>query len=338
MNKKINKKTYKWLCLVLLLAALAGLVCFALRAQRRADTETVENAGKALNGVASPTTLSNGSQTARLRSGMDTLLLIGTDRIDGKDGTSPDDSYNFNYDLADFLVLLAFDHNARTVQPLQINRDTMAEVPWIALNGGLGGYETEQITYAHTYGTGGRDSCENTTLAVSKLLFDAPVNRYVSVTMDAVPLVNDLVGGVTIECREAIPQLGEEYVPGALVTLRGQNALRFLRYRDTSLTDSNLQRMERHRAYLQAFLPQARKAMAADDALVMKALDRVGEYLVSDMSGNELAQYVSLLDTYELLPVLTYDGRYELGEYAEFYADPASLWDCVTAAFCEPAK
>ena len=28
-------------------------------------------------------------------------------------------------------------------------------------------------------------------------------------------------------------------------------------------------------------------------------------------------------------------GSYELGEYAEFYAAPDSVWECITAALCE---
>ena len=335
MVKKKTEKSLKTVLALLLLLVAAALVFFALRAQRQADEEEVENAGKVLTAETAPAVLTNGAKTARLRHGVDTLLLIGTDRIDGKEGTSPEDGYSFNYDLADFLVLLVFDNNARTVQPLQLNRDTMAEVPWIALNGGLGGYETEQITYAHTYGSGGQDSCENTALAVSRFLFDAPVDGYIALTMDSVPIINDLVGSVTIECRDTIPALGEEYVPGAVITLKGKNALRYLRYRDTDLTDSNLARMERHRTYLEAFIPQAKKAVAKDESFVMKALDKLGDYLVSGLTGNEIAECVSRLDDYEILPVLTYAGTYELGEYAEYYADPDSVWDCVTRALCE---
>lgn len=332
---KTSKKNHKGILLALLLVVAAALVFFALLAQRRANAEQVENAGKVLTAETPSKTLSNGTDTAALRHGTDTLLLIGTDRIEGKNGTDPEDGYLFNYDLSDFLIFLVFDNNAKTVQPIQLNRDTMTEVPWIALNGGLGGYETEQLAYAHTYGTGGKDSCENTALAVSKFLYDAPVDSYISITMDAVSILNDIVGGVTIECADTIPGLGEEYVPGAVITLKGDNALRYLRYRDTALTDSNLGRMERHRSYLEAFAAQAKKALEKDEGLVFRALDKAGEYIVSNMSANELSESVSRMDTYTLLPVMTYDGSYELGQYAEFYADPTSVWTCVTEALCE---
>lgn len=310
------------------------LVFFVVQAQKKTASEVVENAGQVLNVETSSGVLTNGTETARLRYGTDTLLIIGTDRIEGKDGTSPKDGYSFNYDLADFLVLLVIDNYSKTVQPIQINRDTVTKVPWIAINGGLGGFETEQITYAHTYGSGGKDSCENTALAVSKFLFEVPIDRYISITMDAVPIVNDLVGGVTIECQDSIPSLGEEYVPGALITLKGRDALRFLRYRDRSLTDSNMKRMERHRLYLEAFAPQAKKAIEKDESVVLKILEKTEDYIVSDMSGNEITDTVTKLDTYEILPSISYAGTYKQGEYAEFYADMDSVWECVTEALC----
>ena len=65
--------------------------------------------------------------------------------------------------------------------------------------------------------------------------------------MDAVPLLNDLVGGVTVKLEDDIPQLGPAYRKGESVTLRGKEALRFVRYRDTSLLDDNLRRMGHHR-------------------------------------------------------------------------------------------
>ena len=104
------------------------------------------------------------------------LLLIGTDNfVDDAKQNSVEAFYNSN--LADFLVILAFDHSRKTITPFQICRDTMCEVPWLSVNGLVGGTEFEQITYAHTYGSGKEDSCENTRNAVSSLLYELPLDH-----------------------------------------------------------------------------------------------------------------------------------------------------------------
>ena len=322
--------------MVLLIALLlGGLVFFVGRAQKEADAEVIGEAGKVINADAPTTLLAYGDRQYKVRHGLDAVLLIGTDDIEGKAGTKPEDNYNYNYNLADFLILLVIDDNARTVQPIQINRDTMAEVPWIGLNGKKGGYQVEQITFAHTYGNGVEDSCENTVDAVSRFLFEAPIDRYMAVTMDAVPIVNDLVGGVTIRCPGNISELGDEYTDGAVITLKGFNALRFVRYRDTSTTASNVARLDRHRVYLEAFLPQAKKAFEKNSQLVLDALETLDPYLVTDMSGNEISELVNRMNQYDILPAATYKGTYQLGTYAEFYADNASVWEIVKDAYCE---
>ena len=232
---------------------------------------------------------------------------------------------------------LVFDHSAHTVTPFQINRDTMCDVPWLSVNGLVGGTQWEQITFAHTYGTGKEDSCVNTRNAVSSLLYDVPIDNFFSFTMDAVPLMNDAVGGVTVTLDEDIPALGPEYVRGASVTLRGQEALRFVRWRDTEQLDSNQPRMARHRLYLQAFTDAARAAMSADEELVTKLFKAAEPFLCTDLTVEQIADISAALRDYTVLPVVTPNGQYVMGEdYAEFYLDEASLAECVKSAFCSP--
>ena len=62
---------------------------------------------------------------------LDTVLLIGTDS-EGKVYESV--SYN-NSNKADFIALLVFDNNTKTCNVLQINRDTIAEIPVLGITG-----------------------------------------------------------------------------------------------------------------------------------------------------------------------------------------------------------
>ena len=218
--------------------------------------------------------------------------------------------------------------------PFQFNRDTICEVPWLDENGKTGGWKAEHLAYAHTYGTGKEDSCANTVNAVRKLIWEAPVDHYYAFTMDAVPLLNDLVGGVTITLDQDIPDLGAEYVKGAEITLKGTKALRFIRYRE-HIGGSNYLRMQRHRLYLAAFLNAARAAVAENQDLVLDAFKKVDSFICTDMTVNSLSEMVDQLCEYEMLDVVTPSGDIVPGEENyEFYPHEDSLWNCVYTAYC----
>ena len=328
-----NRKGKTALIILLLIIALL-LILLVWQQQKKADSEKIADAGKVLSAEEKPTFLEHRGKKYQIRHGLDTVLLIGTDDIEGKAGPSPEDGNYYNYDLADFLVLLVVDNEAGTVRPIQINRDTMTEVPWLSVNGLVGGTNEEQICFAHTYGSGGEDSCRNTVNTVSAFLCGAPIDGYISVTMDAIPILNDLIGGVTVSLAEDLPSLGDGYTKGTAVTLKGQNALKFVRYRDTERTDSNMQRMGRHRQYMDAFLQQARSAVQKDADIAYKALEKTEGTLITEMSGNAVAELTERICDYEVLPVSTYSGTYTLGEFAEFYADEEAVWESVREAYC----
>ena len=263
-----------------------------------------------------------------LKRNTNSLLLIGTDNF--IDDEKQHEGLNYNFNLADFLVVLVFDHSAKTIIPFQICRDTMCEVPVTS-----GGTQRMQITLAHTYGSGGKDSCENTRKAVEGLLFEAPIDNYLAFTMDTVPYVNDLVGGITVTLEDDIPALGPDYVKGARITLRGADALRFVRYRDTSLLDDNLRRMAHHRLYLTAFVDAARRASAEDPDLAARIFHTVEKFINTDLSVENVSTMTENLNTYTILPAVTADGTYQPGQdFPEYIVDEASPWGCVRSVFC----
>ena len=269
-----------------------------------------------------------------LKRSLDTILLIGTDNFIHDSKQNKIEAF-YNSNMADFLVLLVFDHTEKTVTPFQICRDTMCEVPWLSVNGLVGGTEFQQITFAHTYGSGKEDSCVNTRNAVKDLLFGVPIDGYFSFTMDAIPVMNDLVGGVTLQLMEDLPDLGPEYVRGATVTLKGRDALRFVRFRDTSLVDSNAARMSRHRQYLEGFTDSARRALGEDPDLAVKAFKSTEAFLCTDLTVEDISSMVEELGEYRILPTVTPVGEYVMGEeFAEYYIDEDTLWDCVCKTFC----
>lgn len=321
-----KKRTPLLIGMVVLTGIVVLLGYYALQRRAKAqDADLVKPEDAAMRYRPS---LSYQGESYPLKRNMSTLLLMGTDNFIDDEKQYEGLPYNFN--LADFLVVLVFDHAARTVIPFQICRDTMCEVPVTS-----GGTQRMQITLAHTYGSGGKDSCENTRKAVEGLLFEAPIDNYLAFTMDTVPYVNDLVGGITVTLEDDIPALGPDYVKGARITLRGADALRFVRYRDTSLLDDNLRRMAHHRLYLTAFVDAARRASAEDHDLTARIFHTVEKFINTDLSVENVSTMTDNLNTYTILPAVTADGTYQPGQdFPEYIVDEASLWGCVRSVFC----
>lgn len=317
------------LLLVLLLAGGIFLYQKHVEARERAAVSEEELSRRYVR-----TIVLDGEEVA-LKRGLTTVLLIGTDNfVDDAKQNEIEAFYNRN--LADFLILLVFDHNAHTVTPFQINRDTMCNVPWLSVNGLVGGTLYEQITFAHIYGSGKEDSCVNTRNAVEDLLHGVPIDSYLAFTMDTVPIANDLVGGVTVKLEEDIPALGPEYIKGAHVTLKGQAALRFVRWRDKENVDANLARMSRHRLYLNAFADAARDAASRNPDLIADAWRAVENFICTDLSVENFTDMINYLMDYELLPAVSPSGEYRLGEeYAEYYMDKADLTAAIRSTFCK---
>jgi len=89
------------------------------------------------------------------KQGQETMLLIGLDKMDP---LKQSEGYN-NNTQADFLLLAVFDDIEEKVHVLHINRDSMAEIPVLGVDGQPAGSVTGQLALAYTYGSGLNDSC-----------------------------------------------------------------------------------------------------------------------------------------------------------------------------------
>ncbi len=114
----------------------------------------------------------------------------------------------------------------------------------------------EVLSYA--YGDGREKSCEYTKQAVSHLLMGLKIDSYMAADLEIIASLNDEVGGVTV----TIPTMGmeqadPEFVFGQTVRLKGEQAERFVRFRDTERDNSAISRMEQQKLYISGFLIQS---------------------------------------------------------------------------------
>ena len=275
----------------------------------------------------------NGTAYAK-RENLETVLLLGVDKFEGE---TPE-GY-LNNQQADFLLLLVMDKENETCTPIQLNRDTMTQIQILGVTGEPAGTFAGQLALAHTYGSGEEDSCENTVLAVENLLYGVGIDHYVSLTMDGVALLNDLVGGVTVEVLDDFSGIDDSLVQGETVTLQGQQALTYVRSRGGMEDSSNLHRMERQRQYLSALQQQLKQASQQDSGFTLDALLQLNEYMVSDCTVNQLSDLGDSLAAYQVSDILTTPGDAQEGEeFMEFTVDEAALQQLVMDVFYEPVE
>lgn len=328
-------KVKKLITILLLLMILAGLLGTALWMTDQEEAP-VENAGQAVHAVEEQVSLIYKGDNYPLKEHLNTVLIIGTDSTERyeKQENLLQDYYNYNQ--ADFLVLLVQDAEANTTEVIQLNRDTMTEVPWLDVIGQYGGTEFEQLCLAFNSGDGGRASCLNTVDAVSSLLFDAPIDHYIQMPMSAIPVLNNLVGGVPVEIPVDMTHVDPAFVAGTTVHLNGDQAEKFVRARMSMEDDTNLARMFRQQIYLNSFRQQAQKALNSESEFVMKLVGKMGEYMQSDMTAQQLSDLVESLDQTQISRIRVADGELIAGtEHYEFFVDEDSLWEIVKHAYCQ---
>ena len=327
-------KAKKWI-LLLLAAGMAALLGAAIWMSNPEEVP-VENAGQAVHIPQEQVFLTYKDEEYALKENLRTVLLIGTDSVDQyeEDENALLDYYNANQ--ADFLILLVQDTEANTTEVIQLNRDTMTDVPWLDVIGSYGGTEFQQLCLAFNSGDGGRASCLNTVDAVSSLLFDAPIQHYIQLPLSGISVLNNLVGGVPVTIPENLTRIDSAFVEGATVHLTGDQAEKFVRARKGLMDDTNAARMSRQRIYLQSFQKQAQAAFDSDSEFAMKLVEKMGEHLQSDMTVQQLSDFVESLDKATVYPIRTPDGELVIGaEYYEFFADEESLWEIVEQAYCQ---
>ena len=272
--------------------------------------------------------------TYEKRGNVETFLVLGLDKLAG---APESDSYN-NDKQADFLVLLVLDNDQKTCSAIHINRDTMATVNVLGVAGNKIGTVTKQIALAHTYGNGRDVSCRNTADAVSELFHGLKVGHYASLTMDVIPTLNDLVGGVELEILDDFTAIDPTMVKGQTLRLTGEQALTYVRERRGLEDSSNSTRMRRQQQYVRALYDTVRARIdEGDEELRLSLSLTVADYLVSDRSVTQLQTLAEKCRGYTFTGIRDIAGESRPGEkFMEFYPDPDALNALLLELFYQP--
>lgn len=262
-----------------------------------------------------------------LNTNQDVYLFIGVD-VNGKVADmQPIDGGG----QGDVQMVLVMNHDAKTWQILQLNRDSMVNVPILGMTGKVVGQDIMQLALAHSYGTGAEDSCRNNVNAVSQLLWDQFINGYVALNMEGIALVNDALGGVEVTI---LPEYGipdSSMTPGSRVLLTGSQAVTFLRGRQGVGDETNLSRMSRQRQYMQVL---SQKIKSLELGTLIDAYEASAEYTVTNLDLSAVTDIAAKLQSYQQLELLTVKGEDTVkDDHAAYILDEADLQKVILQLF-----
>ena len=260
------------------------------------------------------------------------VMVLGIDNPGPMTGTE----YHKNSGLADVVMLVILDDAVKEYSVLQLNRDTMLEMTALGIRGEKAGTYYGQLALAHTYGSGLEDSSLNVKDTLMSLIHGLTVDHYVTMSLDAIPILNDAVGGVRVTVEDDFSAIDPEIKIGEMV-LHGQQALTFVQTRKDVGSQMNVSRMDRQKEYMRGFEEALSTAIEDNGTFVLDTYDAVSPYIVSDCTVNTLSLLVDRFSEYELGEVITPEGENVRGEeYMEFYLDEEKFEELTLRLFYAP--
>lgn len=254
----------------------------------------------------------------------------------GIDSREDVDTYESQQDAgqADAIFLVSLDRATEEIKVLFIPRDSMTKIEVFNPAGKSLGMTTDHINIQYAYGDGKQKSCELMKTVVSNLLEGLPIQGYCSMNMDGIPVITDFVGGVEVTVPDnSLEGVNPEFKEGAVVTLTGENAEQFVRYRDIGKSQSALVRQERQKTYLQALLKKAQEQASKDAGFVTDLYDSIKSYTVTNMGNDVLAKLLAASQK-GISDTQTVPGEGTQGaNFDEYHVDQDKLTDLIISMF-----
>ncbi|MBQ8600594.1 MAG: LCP family protein [Clostridia bacterium] len=264
---------------------------------------------------------------------VETILLGGVDN-DGKIDLS---GGNGSGGQADVLLLLVINNETKTIDKIQIDRDTMTQFTVLNENYLAEGTQTAQIALSHAYGNGGSISCNNTVSAVENLLYGIDIDKYLFLNMGAIPTLNDFFGGVEVRIEDDFSAVDPTLVRWRRIKLNGTQAYNYIRARKEMNEPTNRNRLERIGNYMDGLTELIRTSISEGGVSAYTLYNELYDYMATSLAASEMTALVIETADYEMNETLIPEGTFnEESELEEFYMDDAALKQLVIDLFYIP--
>lgn len=235
----------------------------------------------------------------------------------------------------DALFLLSLNRKTKEMTLISIPRDTMTDVESFDLEGKSLGKSKDHISLSYGYGDGGAESCKLTQEAVSNLFYGLPIQGYLAMNLDGIPELAKSVGGLTVTVpNNSLEYKYPEFAEGAEVTLTEENTEVFLRSRDVDESQSAIYRMERQKAFLDAFSKKAKECYEQNAKFAADLFVAIKPYTVTNISEDRLMKLFQTADEGDGYTEWTVPGEGTQGlSYDEYQVDDDALYTKIMETF-----
>jgi anionic cell wall polymer biosynthesis LytR-Cps2A-Psr (LCP) family protein len=174
--------------------------------------------------------------------------------------------------------------------------------------------------------------------AVSNLLYQIPIQGYLSMNMDGIPIAVKEVGGVEVTVpNNTLEQVNPEFKEGATVYVTEATAEQFVRYRDIKQTNSAIYRMERQLVFLEAFTQKAKEKTSKNVDFIARLLESVEDDTVTNIGKDMFAKMAEA--TYSKDDIITIPGEGKAGAgFDEYHVNHDELFELVIQLFYKEVK
>lgn len=313
------------------LAVAVGAVALALNIGRLnmvQPADGIEQADGAVSYDNGKTVFFEGREY-RLNENMASVLILGIDKgaageVNGR---------------ADAVMLLAINNDTGTTNLISIPRDSMVEYNR-TVDGEYADTVTEQLCLAYRYANSDELSCELMCEAVSRALYNIPLDYYYALRMDGISELADSVGGVEVEALENLPAVG--IYKGNQYLLTGKRAYDYLHYRDIAKNDTALGRQERQKQFIKAFARKALDEAKGDVSVLIGIYEKLSRYSFTNIGVPEFTYLASHFMAYGIdsFNVDSLQGEMILASSGlqEFYLDKDAVYRTVLDVYYTPVE
>ena len=312
--------------------AVAGLGYAGIQKKKAAEAASA----KATTEADDSNTVTWQGKTYKYNQNLSNYLLLGVDK------RTPAETRVGKADAgqADALFLLSLNRKTKEMTLISIPRDTMTDVESFDLEGKSLGKSKDHISLSYGYGDGGAESCKLTQEAVSNLFYGLPIQGYLAMNLDGIPELTKSVGGLTVTVpNNSLEYEYPEFAEGAEVTLTEENTEVFLRSRDVDESQSAIYRMERQKAFLDAFSKKAKECYERNAKFAANLFVAIKPYTVTNISEDRLMKLFQTADEGDGYTEWTVPGEGTQGlSYDEYQVDDDALYAKIMETFYQEVK
>ena len=196
---------------------------------------------------------------------------------------------------SDVNMLFALDTKNGNTSIILIPRDTMVDIDILNSAGDRIGISEEQLCLSYAYGDGRERSCENVLVSMERLLFGIEIDNYYALDLDGIGTLNDAVGGIELTAIEDIHGSYFYCSKGDKLFLWGDDARIYVKYRDTSIRESDTARRQRQIQYAKAFAFKAFEQIKKDSSKVSEIFNAAKDYSCTNFELSRVTYLASVL-------------------------------------------